>query len=79
MARTKAQAVNDVAVSAYELLVKRTIGRGMAPADALIALEGTVMGVILAIAKEGGEQVVLDTMVQGVRQRLIEARAKVVN
>lgn len=42
--------------------------------DLLIALEGVVAGVFVAVVKLGGDDPVLDVFVEGVKERLARAR-----
>ena len=70
----KTTLINDAATGAVEWIIRGTIGRGLEPTDALIALESTVVGAILAITKLGGDERVLEAVIDGARGRLAETR-----
>jgi hypothetical protein len=55
-------------------IVRPTIAAGGGPEDVLILLESVVTGVLTLVAKLGGDDRVLDVLVEGVRDRMAEIR-----
>lgn len=66
--------VNDAATKALEALLKGTVGKGCQPVDAIIACESTIVGLVLAVSRPGGDEIVVDTIFEGVKARLAEVR-----
>lgn len=55
-------------------IIRETVGAGGTPTQALILTESILVGVTLTLVKLGGDEKVLDVMVDGARQRLAEIR-----
>lgn len=65
---------NRMAPEIVKLIVRETTKVGGTPKDILLITESVVMGVVLAVVKLGGDEKVLDVMIDSVRARLAEAR-----
>jgi hypothetical protein len=59
---------------AYDLIVSDTLRAGGDATDILVMMESLLLGVIMTSVKLGGDEKILDTMVEGVKKRLAEKR-----
>ena len=55
-------------------IVKPTIAAGGDMKDVLVLLESVVTGVLTVAVKFGGDNAVLDTFIEGVRERMADIR-----
>jgi hypothetical protein len=67
---------NELAGKIVRSIFEPIYENGGSPQDILIITESVVLGVMLAIVKFGGDDFVLDTMVDGVKRRLSEERLR---
>ena len=67
---------NRIAGPIVASIVKPIIESGGECTDILVLLESVIVGVSLAIVKLGGDEIVLDTLFDGVKARLAELRLK---
>ena len=65
---------NQIAGQIVASIVKPPIEAGGDYKDVLIVLESVIMGVMLVTARLGGDEIVLDTVVERVKERLAEKR-----
>lgn len=65
---------NATAGEIVKQIVKPTIDAGGQMTDVLVLLESVVTGVMLVAVKLGGDEIVLDTFIDGVRKRMAETR-----
>ncbi|MPZ58474.1 MAG: hypothetical protein GEU91_18675 [Rhizobiales bacterium] len=65
---------NRMAGEIVRSIVKPPLDAGGQMTDVLVLLESVVLGVILVAVKMGGDEIVLDTLVDGVKKRLAEQR-----
>jgi hypothetical protein len=65
---------NRLAGEIVASIVKPPIAAGGEFTDVLILLESVIVGVCAVAVKVGGDEVVLDVVVDGARQRLAEMR-----
>ncbi len=66
---------NRMVVEIIKLIVEPTIKSGGRAADVLVLLESVITGVIFYLVKIGGDEIVVDRLMAGVKQRLAEKRA----
>ena len=71
-----AEVCNAATGAATKALLYTVKGRGLSNVDLLIALEGVVASIFLAVVKLGGDEPVLESFVEGVRERLAIARLR---
>ena len=60
-------------------IVRTPLDAGGGKTEVLVLLESVILGVILAIAKLDDAEIVLDIVVEGVKERLAEIRLKDIN
>lgn len=65
---------NQQAGDIVKAIVKPTLEAGGEFTDVLVLLESVVLGVMLMAVKLGGDEIVLDHLVVGVKKRLAEQR-----
>lgn len=65
---------NRIAGEIVASIVKPPLEAGGKFTDVLVVLESVVVGVMLVGVKLGGDEIVLDTLVAGVKKRLAEQR-----
>lgn len=65
---------NRLAGKIVSSIVKPPIEAGGGYTDVLVLLESTIVGVMLVVAKLGGDEIVLDTVVANAKKRLAELR-----
>lgn len=71
---TPHQVHNQVAGDIVRQIVKPTLEAGGEMTDVLVLLESVVLGVMFVAVKLGGDEVVLDKLVEGVKRRMAEQR-----
>jgi len=71
-----AQRHDRLAREVVNRIIRETVGRGHKPSEALILMESALVGVSLALIRLGGDNAVLDIIVDRARQRLAEIRLK---
>lgn len=74
MAEAQYDIHNRIAGEIVASIVRPPVDAGGSYTDVLVVLESVVVGVMLVVAKLGGDEVLLDTMVKGAKQRLAELR-----
>lgn len=57
-------------------IIKPTLEAGGEMTDVLVILESVIVGVLLFAVKIGGDEKVLDKLMEGVKERLAEQRVK---
>lgn len=67
---------NRLAGEIVAAIVKPTIEAGGDHAAVLVLLESVIAGTVVVLAKLGGDEVVLDVLVEGVKARIAELRLK---
>jgi len=65
---------NQLAGKIVASIVKPPLDHGGSETDVLVLLESVVAGVVLAITRLGGDEVVLDTFMEAVKERLAKLR-----
>lgn len=65
---------NRISRDAVFAIVGEPMAAGGSPTDVLVILESVILGVTLAIVKLGGDEDVLDLVMERVRGRLAEQR-----
>lgn len=65
---------NRLAGQIVASIVKPPLAAGGTETDVLILLESVIVGTVLAIVKLGGDEKVLDVVIERVRERLAEIR-----
>lgn len=70
----QAELHNRLAGQIVASIVRPPIQAGGSHTDVLVLMESVVVGVMLTCAKLGGDEIVLDVVVDGIKQRLAEAR-----
>lgn len=65
---------NKLAGQIVAAIVKPPIDAGGEYTDVLVVLESVIVGVMLVVTKLGGDEIVLDTVVTGVKARLAKIR-----
>lgn len=65
---------NRLAGEIVKSIVKPPLEAGGTMIDVMVLLESVVVGVVLAGVKLGGDEKVLDKLVEGAKQRLAEMR-----
>lgn len=68
---------NELAPKIMSMMVE-PLRQGGGMTDVLVLLESVVVGTILAAAKLGGDEIVLDTMIDAVKMRLAEIRLEAI-
>lgn len=71
---TQSQIHNELAGQIVAQIVKPPLEAGGQMTDVLVLLESVVLGVFLVAVKLGGDEKVLDTLIEGVKARLAEQR-----
>lgn len=71
---TQAELHNEIAGQIVASIVKPPIEAGGDFVDVLVLLESVIMGVMLATARLGGDELLLDKVVERVKERLAEQR-----
>lgn len=74
MATDQSELHNRLAGDIVKAIVKPILDSGGSMTDVLVLTESIVLGVILMAVKLGGDEIVLDTLVEGVKRRLAEQR-----
>jgi hypothetical protein len=72
--KTAHQIHNETAGAIVAQIVRPTLDAGGQMTDVLVLLESVVTGVMLVAVKLGGDEIVLDTLIEGVRKRMAETR-----
>lgn len=67
---------NRLAGHVTSSIVRPVLEAGGAPEDVCVLLESVIVGVMLALNRLGGDEVVLDVVVEGARRRLAEIRLR---
>lgn len=67
---------NELAGKIVSDIVRPMILEGMTGTQALVLLESVIAGVCLAIVKLGGDEIILDKLMDGVKLRLAEIRLR---
>ena len=67
---------NELAGPIVASIVKPPLEDGGDFTDVLILLESVILGVVMMAVKLGGDEKVLDVVIEGARERLAEARLK---
>lgn len=70
----QAELHNELAGQIVASIVKPPLETGGDMTDVLILLESVIMGVMLMTAKLGGDEILLDVVVERVKARLAEKR-----
>ena len=65
---------NQLAGKIVASIVKPPLDNGGGTADVLVLLESVITGVVLAVTKLGGDEIVLDTITESVKERLAKDR-----
>ncbi len=65
---------NAVVGEIVKAIVKPPLESGGSCSDILVILESVVVGTMLVATKLGGDEIVLDVLVEAVKKRLAEAR-----
>lgn len=65
---------NRAAPAIVESIVRPVIEAGGHPAEIMVLLESVVVGTCLAVVRLGGDNKVLDVVIERARQRLAEIR-----
>ena len=65
---------NQLAGKVVASIVKPPLDNGGDTKDVLVLLESVVTGVVLAVTKLGGDEIVIDTFMEGVKERLAKDR-----
>lgn len=65
---------NRVAPAALNAIIRPIHEAGGSIEDVLVVLESVIVGVVLYGAKVGGDEIVVDTIMDGVKARLAEQR-----
>lgn len=65
---------NQLAGKVVTLIVKPLLDNDGDTKDVLVLLESVVTGVILTITKLGGDEIVIDTLIEGIKARLAKDR-----
>lgn len=71
---TQSDLHNRLAGEIVASIVKPPLKAGGGYPDVLVLLESTIVGVMLVVAKLGGDEIVLDTVVDNAKKRLAELR-----
>lgn len=74
MAADQSELHNKLAGEIVSAIVKPIIASGGGYTDVLVLTESVVMGVVLVAVKLGGDDKVLDVLIDGVKKRLAEQR-----
>lgn len=74
MSAGQAELHNRIAGAIVASIVKPPIEAGGDYTDVLVLFESVVVGVMLAVAKLGGDEIVLDAVVTAAKARLAELR-----
>lgn len=67
---------NELAGKIVRSIVEPVARNGGTAVDVMVLTESVLVGVTLAMVKLGGDEAVLDTMVENARKRLAEIRLK---
>lgn len=70
---------NELAGQIVGQIVRPVIESGGSYTEVLVLLESVILGVMLMAVKLGGDEIVFDTVVERVKQRLAECRLRHVN
>lgn len=65
---------NRIAGEIVKQIVRPPLEAGGQFTDVLVVLESVILGVMLVAVKLGGDEIVLDQVVEGVKKRLAEQR-----
>lgn len=65
---------NDEVGRLVREIMGRTLAAGGTMTDVLVLMESVLLGFVLLTVKLGGDEIVLDTLVSGVKARLAEQR-----
>lgn len=65
---------NRIAPEALKAIIRPINEAGGSVEDILVVLESVIVGVVLYGAKVGGDEIVVDTIMEGVKARLAEQR-----
>jgi len=65
---------NAMAPKIVRDVIRPTIEAGGDYTDVLVVLESVIVGTVLTATKLGGDETIIHTLFEGVRQRLAEAR-----
>ena len=76
MDEAESDAYNELSMGIGRSLVKGTFSHGGDTSDALVVLESVVVGTCLTLIKLGGDEAILEVMMQRARERMAEARLK---
>jgi hypothetical protein len=68
------EAHNKAAGAIVKQIVRPTLEAGGEFTDVLVLLESVVVGVVLMAVKLGGDEIVLDKVIEGAKARLAEIR-----
>lgn len=71
---TPAQIHNRNAAAIVQQIIKPTLDAGGEMTDVLVLLESVILGVMFVSVKLGGDEIVLDQVVAGVKMRLAQQR-----
>lgn len=71
---TPHQIHNQAAGEIVKQIVKPTLEAGGEFTDVLVLLESVILGVMCVAVKLGGDEIVLDQVMAGVKQRMAELR-----
>ena len=74
MAETMSALHNQLAGPIVASIVKPVLEAGGRPTAILVLLESVIAGVVLAVTRLGGDEVVLEKIFEGVKGRLAELR-----
>jgi hypothetical protein len=66
---------NELVGKIVAQIVKPPLEAGGGVTDVLVLLESVILGIVLMVVKLGGDEIVLDHVVDAVKRRLAEARA----
>jgi len=76
MSETQADIHNSEAGKIVASIVRPPLEAGGSATDVLVLLESVIVGVALTVIKLGGDEKVLDVVVERARERLAELRLK---
>lgn len=79
MVKTQHEIHNEMAGKIVAQIVKPPLEAGGEFTDVLVLLESVILGVLLMAVKLGGDEKVLDLVVENVKRRLAEQRLTNIN
>ena len=67
---------NKLAGEIVASIIKPVFDNGGSAEEVMVLTESVLAGVVLVLVKLGGDEIILDTMMEGVKERLADARLR---